>query len=33
VRLAADINAYEVLNCKKIVITQPALEKLGARWN
>jgi large subunit ribosomal protein L4 len=33
VRLAADINAYEVLNCTKIVITQPALEKLGARWN
>lgn len=33
VRLAADINAYEVLNCKKLVITQPALEKLGARWN
>jgi large subunit ribosomal protein L4 len=33
VRLAADINAYEVLNCKKIIITQPALEKLGARWN
>ena len=33
VRLAADINAYEVLGCKKLVITQPALEKLGARWN
>jgi large subunit ribosomal protein L4 len=33
VRLAADINAYEVLNCRKLVITQPALEKLGARWN
>jgi large subunit ribosomal protein L4 len=33
IRLAADINAYEVLNCKKLVITQPALEKLGARWN
>ena len=33
VRLAADINAYEVLYCKKLVITQPALEKLGARWN
>jgi large subunit ribosomal protein L4 len=33
IRLAADINAYEVLNCKKLVITQPALGKLGARWN
>ncbi len=33
VRLAADINAYEVLNCRKLVITQSALEKLGARWN
>ncbi len=33
VRLAADINAYEVLYCKKLVITQPALEKLSARWN
>ncbi|MBI4059942.1 MAG: 50S ribosomal protein L4 [Elusimicrobia bacterium] len=33
IRLAADVNAYEVLYCKKLVITQPALEKLGARWN
>lgn len=33
VRLAADINAYEVLRAKKLVISQPALEKLGARWN
>ena len=33
IRLAADINAYEVLNCRKLVITQGALEKLGARWN
>lgn len=33
IRLASDINAYEVLNCRKIIITQPALEKLGARWN
>ncbi|MEK7390160.1 MAG: 50S ribosomal protein L4 [Elusimicrobiota bacterium] len=33
VRLASDINAYEVLHCKKLVITQPALEKIGARWN
>lgn len=33
IRLAADINAYEVLRSKKLVITQAALEKLGARWN
>jgi len=33
IRLAADLNAYDVLGCKKLVITQPALEKLGARWN
>lgn len=33
VRLASDVNAYEVLNAKKLIITQPALEKLGARWN
>jgi large subunit ribosomal protein L4 len=33
VRLAADINAYEVLHCQKLIITQPALEKLGTRWN
>ncbi|MDX6768662.1 MAG: 50S ribosomal protein L4 [Elusimicrobiota bacterium] len=33
VRLASDINAYEVLRAKKLIITQPALEKLGARWN
>jgi len=32
-RLASDVNAYEVLRAKKLVITQPALEKLGARWN
>ncbi|HXS99580.1 MAG TPA: 50S ribosomal protein L4 [Elusimicrobiota bacterium] len=31
--LAADLNAYDVLKCKKLIITQPALEKLGARWN
>jgi large subunit ribosomal protein L4 len=32
-RLAVDINAYEVLKCKNLVITPAALEKLGARWN
>ncbi|MBI4371756.1 MAG: 50S ribosomal protein L4 [Elusimicrobia bacterium] len=33
VRLASDINAYEVLRARTLVITQPALVKLGARWN
>ncbi|MBI3288684.1 MAG: 50S ribosomal protein L4 [Elusimicrobia bacterium] len=33
VRMASDVNAYEVLRCKKLVITQSALDKLGARWN
>ena len=31
--LAGDLNAYEVLKCKKLIITPAALEKLGARWN
>lgn len=33
IRLASDLNAYEVLGCRKLVMTRPALEKLGARWN
>ena len=33
VRLAGDLNAYAVLRAKKLVLTRPALEKLGARWN
>jgi large subunit ribosomal protein L4 len=33
VLLAGDLNAYTVLRSKKIVLTQTALEKLGARWN
>lgn len=33
IMLAGDLNAYAVLRSKKIVLTQPALEKLGARWN
>jgi len=33
IQLAGDLNAYTVLRAKKIVVTQPALEKLGARWN
>jgi len=32
-RLAADINAYEVLRCRRLIITEPALEKISARWN
>jgi large subunit ribosomal protein L4 len=31
--LAGDLNAYVVLRSKKLVVTRPALEKLGARWN
>jgi large subunit ribosomal protein L4 len=31
--LAGDLNAYEVLKCKKLIITAAALEKLGSRWN
>ena len=31
--LAGDLNAYEVLKCKKLIITPAALEKLGSRWN
>ena len=31
--LAADVNAYDDLKCKKLILTQPALEKLGSRWN
>ncbi len=33
VLLAGDLNAYTVLRSKKLVLTQPALEKLSARWN
>ncbi|MDE2039741.1 MAG: 50S ribosomal protein L4 [Elusimicrobia bacterium] len=33
VLLAGDLNAYVVLRSKKIILTRPALEKLGARWN
>jgi len=31
--LTGDLNAYMVLRSKKLVLTQSALEKLGARWN
>ena len=31
--LAADLNAYSVLRASKLVLTRPALEKLGAKWN
>ena len=33
IQLASDLNAYIVLRSHKLVVTQPALEKLGARWN
>lgn len=33
VRLASDLNAYEVLRCDKVIVTQPALEKIRSRWN
>ena len=33
ISLASDLNAYVVLRAKKLVMTQPAVEKLGARWN
>ena len=33
VMLAGDLNAYAVLRSRKLVVTQSALEKLGARWN
>ena len=31
--LAGDLNAYAVLRCTTLVVTRPALEKLGARWS
>lgn len=33
VALAADINAYTVLQARKVVLTKPALEKLASRVN
>lgn len=33
VRLASDLNAYEVLQSDKVIVTQGALEKIRARWN
>ncbi|MFC1678911.1 50S ribosomal protein L4 [Elusimicrobiota bacterium] len=33
VRLVANLNAYEVLSCRNLIITRGALEKLGPRWN
>lgn len=33
IALAADLNAYTVMRCRKMIMTRPALEKLGARWN
>ncbi len=31
--LVADLNAYEVLACRNLIITRGALEKLGPKWN
>ncbi len=31
--MASDLNAYSVLRSRKMVLTRPALEKLGGRWN
>lgn len=33
VRLAGDLNAWSVLRSRRLVLTRPALEKLGARWS
>ena len=33
VRLASNLNTYEVLACDKMVVTQAALEKIRSRWN
>ncbi|MBI3547723.1 MAG: 50S ribosomal protein L4 [Elusimicrobia bacterium] len=33
VMLASNLNAYEVLACDKLIVTQGALEKIRSRWN
>lgn len=33
VMLASNLNAYEVLACDKLIVTQAALEKIRSRWN
>lgn len=33
VGLVEDLNAYIVLNCRKLVLARPALDKLASRWN
>ncbi len=33
IRLAADLNAYEVLACRNLIITKGAIEKLAPKWN
>ena len=33
IMLAGDLNAYAVLRSHRLVVTRPALEKLGTRWN
>ncbi|PCI37015.1 MAG: 50S ribosomal protein L4, partial [Elusimicrobia bacterium] len=33
IRLASDLNAYEVLACRNLIITKGAVEKLAPKWN
>lgn len=33
VMLASNLNAYAVLTCNKLIVTQAALEKIRSRWN
>ncbi len=33
VLLPGDLDAYRVLSCRRLVMTRPALEALGSRWN
>lgn len=33
IRMASDLNAYEVMQSHHLIITQGALEKIRARWN
>lgn len=33
VALVSNLNAYDVLACRNLIITRKALEKLGPRWN
>jgi len=33
IMLASDLNAYEVLSCRNIILTNGAVEKLASKWN